>query len=255
MKMIKIKISILFIAMIFSHSLFANQFQVLVYTSPDRWHNPTIPVAMIEFQEMAKRHGFGLTWTQQPESFTDENLKRFQVIVFLHSTESALSAAQAESFRNYIRNGGGFAGIHGASIAADRPEWYKKLIGRVFTEHPEVQTAIMKVVDRNHPSTMHLPERWMWTDEWYAFSEPFVDKLNYLLTVDENTYDTDRTWGDDRSSAMGEFHPIAWYHEYDGGRSFFTSLGHMPELFKDPWFLNHIYGGIFWAATGLGIYK
>jgi uncharacterized protein len=102
---------------------------------------------------------------------------------------------------------------------------------------------------------MHLPERWMWTDEWYAFSEPFVDKLNYLLTVDENTYDTDRTWGDDRSSAMGEFHPIAWYHEYDGGRSFFTSLGHMPELFKDPWFLNHIYGGIFWAATGLGIYK
>jgi uncharacterized protein len=251
--MMKIKICLLIIAAMFSNFAYTNQFQVLVYTSPDRWHNPTVPVAITEFQEMAKRHDFGLSWTQQPQSFTDENLQRFHVIVFLQSTGSELSGEQMESFKNFIRNGGGFAGIHGASIAADREEWYQKLIGRVFTEHPEVQTAVMNVVDKSHPSTMHLPDRWVWTDEWYAFGEQLVDNLNYLLTVDENTYDTDRTWGDDRSSAMGDFHPVAWYHEYDGGRSFFTSLGHMPELFRDPWFLKHIYGGIFWAATGLGI--
>ncbi len=52
---------------------------------------------------------------------------------------------------------------------------------------------------------------------------------------------------------MGDFHPVAWYHEYDGGRSFYTALGHIEETFSDPLFLMHIYGGIYWAATGKGI--
>ncbi len=233
-----------------------NQFEVMVYTSPDQWHNPTIPTAITEFREMALRHDFALTWTQQASGFTDDNLRQFDVIVFLHSTVEELSDEQLESFKTFIRNGGGFVGIHGASVSDGQVEWYRKLIGHVFTDHPEVQTAVMEVTDKNHPSTMHLPDRWVWTDEWYSFGDPLVEDLNYLLTVDETTYDPDRTWGDDtRFTAMGNFHPIAWYHEYDGGRSFFTSLGHMSSLFKDPWFLKHIYGGIYWAATGLGVYE
>jgi hypothetical protein len=48
-------------------------------------------------------------------------------------------------------------------------------------------------------------------------------------------------------------HPIAWYHTFEGGRSFVTALGHMPELYRDKTFLDHLYGGIYWAATGRGI--
>jgi uncharacterized protein len=99
---------------------------------------------------------------------------------------------------------------------------------------------------------MHLPARWLWTDEWYSYGEPLTENQKVLITVDESTYDPDRTWGDNaRYTAMGDFHPVAWYQEYDGGRSFYTSLGHMPSLFEDRWFLEHIYGGIFWAATGI----
>jgi type 1 glutamine amidotransferase len=240
--------------------LFGQQFQVLVYTSPDRWHDPTVPVAMNEFGEMAKKHDFGLSWAQEngnsetTDAFTDDYLRKFDVIVFLHSRGYELSDQQMESFKRFIRNGGGFVGIHAPSASKDQEEWFHKLIGRVFTDHPEEQTAVLNVQDKNFPATMHLPDKWIWTDEWYSFGEALTDKQKVLLTVDERTYDPDRTWGDDnRFTAMGDFHPISWYQEYDGGRSFYTSLGHIPASYKDQWFLDHIYGGIYWAATGLGV--
>jgi type 1 glutamine amidotransferase len=230
-----------------------NQFEVMVYTSPDRWHNPTIPTAINEFKAIAVKHQFGLTWTQQATSFEDENLKKFKVIVFLHSNQ--LTQEQKDSFRKFIRNGGGFVGIHAASVNANQDEWYRKLVGRVFTGHPEVQTAVLKVNDRNFPGTMHLPEKWIWTDEWYSFKEALTENQHVLITVDESTYDPSRAFGQKKFEGMGVYHPIAWYQEFDGGRSFFTALGHIEASYKDPWFLMHIYGGIYWAATGKGINK
>ena len=248
----------MFISMVpaFSQNHSRNQFQVLVYTSPDRWHNITEPTAILEFQKLANRHAFGLTVTQVVSNFVDETLLKYDVLVFLQSTTRDLSAEQLESFKRFIRNGGGFVGIHGASACRREGEWFRKLVGRTFTDHPEEQTAVMHVVDKNHPSTMHLADRWIWTDEWYSYTVALTENQKVLITVDESTYDPDRTWGDEnRHTAMGAFHPIAWYQEFDGGRSFYTSLGHMPELFKDPLFLDHIYGGIYWAATGLGLYE
>jgi type 1 glutamine amidotransferase len=211
-----------------------NQFEVLVYTSPDHWHNLTEPVAILEFQEMAQRHAFGLTWTTVNNRFNDKALEKFDVIVFLHSTTRDFNEEQLESFKKFIRNGGGFVGIHATSACRDESEWFRKLIGRTFTDHPEEQTAVMQVVNKNHPSTMHLPDRWIWTDEWYSFTEPLTENQKVLITLNESTYDPDRTWGDaSRNTAMGKFHPIAWCQEYDGGRSFYTALGHMPALFRD----------------------
>jgi uncharacterized protein len=231
-----------------------NQFEVLLYTSPDRWHNLSEPTALLEFMEMADRHAFGLTITQVVGQFNDEVLAQFDAVVFLHSTSRDLSPQQLESLKKFIRNGGGFVGIHATSACAGEDEWFRKLVGRTFTGHPEEQTAVMHVTDKSHPSTLHLPDRWLWTDEWYSYTEALTDNQKVLITVDESTYDPDRCWGDpNRKTAMGAFHPIAWYQEFDGGRSFYTSLGHMPALYKDKAFLDHIYGGIFWAAIGLGL--
>jgi uncharacterized protein len=240
----------------------AQQFEVMVYTSPDRWHDPVVPIAMQEFQEMALKHDFELTWTQSAgragvtDPFSDAFLERMDVVVFLNARGYELSPEQRASFKRFINNGGGFVGIHAASANRDQEEWFRRLVGRVLTDHPEEQTAVMRVLDKNFPATMHLPDSWIWTDEWYSYGEELSDGLNYLITVDETTYDPDRTWGDpNRFTAMGDFHPISWYQEYEGGRSFYTTLGHIPATFKDPWFLGHIYGGIYWAATGLGIAK
>lgn len=233
-----------------------NQFEVLVYTSADRWHNLTESVAIPSLQEMANRHAFGLTHSMVSETFRDADLRRFDVVVFLHSTAESLTDGQRASLRRFIQKGGGFVGIHAAAVTDESGEWFQRLVGRRFTDHPEEQTAVLSARDKDHPATLHLPDRWLWTDEWYSFSEPLTDTQTVLLTVDESSYDPDRTWGDDsRKTAMGAFHPIAWYQEFDGGRSFYTALGHMPALYRDARFLDHIYGGIFWAASGRGLAK
>lgn len=238
------------------HADTREQFQVLIYSSPDKWHDATIPTALTELRKMSQRHTFGLTWTQQPDNFNDEYLAKFDVIVFLHSRGFDLNKENMDSFKKFIRGGKGFVGIHASSANKDRQElWFQQLVGRVFINHPEEQTAVLNVLDRHFPATIHLAEKWLWTDEWYSFGEALTDSQKILLTVDEKTYDPDRTWGDDRKTAMGEFHPVAWYQEFDGGRSFYTSLGHLPASYEDPWFLAHIYGGIYWAATGLGIFE
>ncbi len=258
---------ILFISVSTLPSAFGQQFRVLLYTSPDRWHDPTIPIAIEEFRNLSEKHDFELTWAQANGSgntkdvFTETFLSKIDVIVFLHTRGHDLTMSQFDNFKKFIQKGGGFVGIHATSSKKDRPYsnkeqeiWFEQLVGRGLSDHPEEQTAIMNVMDANHPATMHLPNRWIWTDEWYSFTEPLTNNQKILLTVDEKTYDPNRTWGDNnRFTAMGDFHPVAWYQEFDGGRSFYTTLGHLPKSYSDPWFLAHIYGGIYWAATGLGV--
>lgn len=231
------------------------KFSVMVYTSPDHWHDQALPTALTQLETMAEAHFFDLTWTQAETSFTDDNLRKHAVVVFLNASGERLSSAQWQSFRRFIRKGGGFVGIHAAAVCAEREEWYRKLIGRVFTGHPEKQTAVMTVRDEGFPATMHLPRRWVWTDEWYEFGPALTEELRVLLTVDETTYFARRTTDQGEVGGMGADHPVAWYQEYDGGRSFYTALGHLRVHYSDPWFVRHIYGGIYWAATGRGVVR
>ncbi|RPH99917.1 MAG: hypothetical protein EHM72_10655, partial [Calditrichaeota bacterium] len=46
---------------------------------------------------------------------------------------------------------------------------------------------------------------------------------------------------------FGDFYPLAWYHEFDGGRQFYTALGHKIEYYDDVHFIRHLEGGILWA--------
>lgn len=216
---------------------------VLVYTSPDPYHNPSVPAAVTEFQKMAAKNFMDFRWTQQESVFNDSILDQYSVVIFLHANDSNLNEEQLESLRSYIRKGNGFVGIHASAV--DGSEWFKKLVGRTFLRHPEKQTGVMTVVDKKFPATFHLPDKWIWTDEWYEFGEAHTGQLQDIITLDESSYVVE--------VGMGPYHPIAWYQKFEGGRSFYTALGHMSEAYSDKLFLDHILGGIYWAATGMGI--
>jgi type 1 glutamine amidotransferase len=228
------------------------QFNVLVVAVPEKWHRDCIPVAKESFEKMALHHQFGLTWSTDPAAF-DGDLKKFAVIVFLNTPSEELNEARRRRFQDYIHAGGSFVGVH-MGIATKREwPWYEQLVGRSFRIHPYVQTAVLHITDRAFSATMPLPDRWIWTDEWYEFDAPLVPDLHVVMTVDESTYDPTKIWEGQKAAGMGAFHPIAWYHVFEGGRSFVTALGHMPELYRDKTFLDHLYGGIYWAATGRAI--
>ncbi len=238
-----------------SSILYAQQFKALVFSKTDGWHHESINDGVDALRWMAKRHHFSLDWEENAgRVFTDDYLKKYDVVIFLMTTGNILNDEQQAVFERFIQSGKGYVGIHSASDTEYDWAWYNELVGMMFHIHPRNQTAMIKVEDRNFPGMQLMPDTRWWTDEWYEFGEPKSDNLKYLISVDESTYDVKAQWGDKKAKGMG-FHPISWYQEYDGGRSFYTAMGHIPSTFSDAVFLEHIYGGIFWSATGKGILK
>jgi len=244
------------ILVIFAHYSFAQQFKAMVFTETHVYHHQSIPAGIKALEKLSAKHHFDLEWQELSHYiFKEEILKDVDLLIFLNTSGDVLDENEQQVFKKFIQSGKGFIGIHCASSTEDDWDWYTQLVGRMFHVHPQIQTGLLKVEDRNFPGMERLPDSWYWTEEWYEFGEEKADDLNYLLTLDESTIETEVDWGTKKGDGMGEFHPIAWYHEYDGGRSFYTSLGHLSSSYEDPLFMAHIYGGIFWAATGKGIKK
>ena len=246
-------IKILCLTMLVSVSAQAKQFNVLLFSKTDGFHHRSINAGVTAIEKMAERHFFNVEWHEDAGMFNDKALSRFDAVIFLNTTGNILNEEQQAAFEKFYKAGKGFVGIHSASDTEYEWEWYTKLVGRLFVIHPANQTAKIDVLDRNFPGVERMPDSFLWTDEWYQFGPEQVKGLNYILSVDESTFDPKADWGRVKGEGMGKFHPISWYHEFDGGRSFYTNLGHMPTGFSDEIFLNHLFGGIFWAATGKGL--
>jgi len=236
-----------------SSSAQAKAFRALLFTKTTEWHHKSLNAGVTAIQKLGERHFFDVEWHEDARLFEPKTLQRFDVVIFLSTTGDVLNTSQQQALQEFIRSGKGFVGIHSASDTEKNWPWFQRLVGHTFIIHPEVQTARLHTLNRTFPGLERFPEHQLWTDEWYEFSEAHVSRLNYLLTVDESSYQTQADWGHVKGEGMGEFHPIAWYHYFDGGRSFYTALGHMSSTYEIAAFQSHLFGGIYWAATGKGL--
>jgi type 1 glutamine amidotransferase len=217
------------------------RFRVLVFTKTAGFRHASIPVATSALRDLGARNGFAVEATEDGDAFSDAGLARFDAVVFLMTTGDVLDDGEQAAFERYIRQGGGFAGVHSASDTEYDWPWYGRLVGAYFRSHPEIQRAAITVADGRHPSTVELPRRWVRRDEWYGFRRNPRGAVHVLATLDESSYAP----GD---GAMGGDHPIAWSHVFDGGRAWYTAAGHTDESYAEPLFLSHLLGGIRWAA-------
>ncbi len=213
--------------------------RVLVYSRTAGYRHRSIPAGIEAMRRLGDEHGFEVLATEDPALFTDESLADFDVVLFLSTTGDVLDEEGEGALERFVQGGGGWVGIHAASDTEFEWPWFAGLVGAYFKGHPPVQPARLAVLDRVHPSTCHLPPAWHRTDEWYDFRESPTSKVHVLATIDERSYE---------GGTMGHDHPIAWCHEYDGGRSWYTAGGHTEESFSEPEFLEHVAGGILWAA-------
>lgn len=228
----------------------AEQFSVLLFTKTGGWHHESINAGVAAVQKLGKLHDFNVFWTENADLvFNDEQLKKFKVVIFLLTTGEVLNPDQQAVFERFIRAGGGYVGVHSASDTEYEWDWYTRMVGHMFDHHPPVQTAVLEVLQRDFPGMERFEQRSLFTEEWYAFDAARSQNLNYLLAVDESTYDIGSKKDAD---GRANFHPVSWYQNYDGGRAFYTALGHLPATYSDADFLHHLYGGIYWAATGKG---
>jgi len=221
-------------------SLSAQDFDVLVFHKTAGFSHQSIPAGIAMIEELGNTHNFSVEVSEDAGLFTAENLEQYEVVIFLSTTGNVLNSNQESAFENYINNGGGYMGIHAASDTEYDWPWYGGLVGAYFSNHPPGTTnASIKVSDRVHPSTEGLPFNWNRRDEWYNFQENPRGEVHVLATVDEQSYS---------GGNMGFDHPVIWCHEYDGGRSWYTALGHTEESYSEDLFREHVWGGIQYTA-------
>lgn len=211
--------------------------KVLVFSKTAGFYHESIPDGVAAIQKLGEENNFEVDTTANASMFTEDTLRQYSTVVFLNTNGDVLDKYQEADFERYIQAGGGYVGIHSAAATEYQWGWYGRLVGGYFLDHPEVQEGVLNIEDETHPSTDFLPDPWERTDEWYSF-ENLNEGVNVLMTIDEDSYEGGTDMGD---------HPMAWYHDYDGGRAFYTALGHTREAYTEDHFLNHILAGIKYA--------
>jgi len=248
--------------------------QILVFSGTAAYRHASIPTAIEAIERLCaqsietERPGefprvpLRAVFSENPKDFTNQPLANYKVIVFLQSSgEFFTSPNQLDALKEFVRSGGGVVGIHCASFAMESSEWYGKLMGAVFHSHPEPQLGQIQITDPSHPITMDSVARgcatgqiqrnpkkrtiegapklecgqWEWFDEWYLFkqsAEEINENVHVLMT----------------GGVHGKDYPLAWCQEFEGGRSFYTSLGHFDEAYENKIFLDQLVNGILWAT-------
>src|SRR3982750_4008616 len=197
----------------------AQDSRVLVFSRTAGFRHSSIGVGLAAIKKLGAENGFAVDATEDASLFTSKNLARYRAVVFLNTTGDVLDASQQDDFERYIEAGGGYVGVHSATDTEYDWPWYGRLAGAYFNGHPgnpNVRRATFRVRDPSHVSTQGLPAKWEREDEFYNFRNIAPD-LHVLVDIDESTY---------QGGTNGANHPMSWYHEFDGGRSWYTNMGH-----------------------------
>ncbi|MDA0138019.1 ThuA domain-containing protein [Solirubrobacter deserti] len=236
----------------------SKKFNVLVYSRTAGFRHSSIDEGIAAIKKLGTENDFNVDAIEEPTLFTDAFLARYDAVVFLSTTGDTLPAvAQQEAFERFIRAGNGYVGIHAAADTEYAWPWYGQLVGAYFRNHPTgTPTATVVNEDADHVTNAGIPARWTRVDEWYNYQSPINPVVNgggidysartsgvhVLLTMDETTYN------EADGNTLDDDHPISWCRRFDGGRSWYTGMGHTEASYLDPVFLGHVLGGLKVAA-------
>ncbi|KAM5544550.1 hypothetical protein V8D89_001448 [Ganoderma adspersum] len=229
-----------------------NVARILIYSATADFRHDSIPTAVDALVQLGPHSNIAFDHTEDKTWFTDDTLAQYDALLFLSNTGEVLDDAGKTALRKYLDLGGNFVAVHAASDALRNTTWFQEEVGAAFDYHPELTNANVDVVGPPHPSTAGLMNVWPVRDEMYNFkSDPRAIGAVVVLSADESSYKDPGT----RKYDQGTPHPTAWYQEHGAGidengtagRSFYTSLGHLNETWKDSLFLGHVMGGITWT--------
>ncbi len=232
-------ITILFAAPANIETSYTNR-SILVFSKTMGFRHDSIPNGRKALLDIGAERGWSVTFTEDASTFEKNRLKSFDAVVFLSTTGDVLNPEQEKAMTSFIRDGGGYAGVHAASDTEYDWPWYGQLVGAWFLSHPAQQDAVVKIEDSNHPSCQHLPNPWKRWDEWYDFKVNPRGKVQVLASLEPSSYKDSKMPGD---------HPIMWCQEFEGGRSWYTAMGHVKESFQDPIYLKMLAEGVEWACA------
>ncbi len=206
--------------------------RVLIFSKTTGWRHDSIPAATAALQQLATQQSMVAEASEEAGLFTPDGLSRYRVVVFANTTGDVLDAAQQQALHAFVDAGGGFMGVHSAADTEYDWPWYGELVGAWFLSHPPDGL-------RSSVVTFNDGRQWPVTDEFYDYRRNPRPHVEVIATLDESRYQGGR---------MGEDHPIAWCRRIDGGRTWYTGLGHDAALYATPEFRAHLVRGLRYAS-------
>lgn len=249
----KVIVSSVIVCMMFTLTLcgqenkteYENSIRLLIFSKTEGFRHESISAGIKMLYDYSASQKWILTASEDPSVFNDTFLRNIDVVVFLNPSGDVLSDAEQASFEQFMNSGKGMVGIHAAADFEYEWPFYGKLMGAWFKNHPPSQEATVLFENHDHPAMAPFKgmESYTTFDEWYTFRNNPRPNVNVLATLDESTI----MKSDNEDWKMGD-HPLIWWQEIDGMRSFYTGFGHTPEAYQDDKIAEHIKNAINWAA-------
>ncbi len=223
---------------------FDKAINILVFSKTNGFRHASISSGLKMLSDNSEKQNWILTATEDQTLLRDDFFARFDVVVFLNPTGNAIDESGQAAFEKFMKSGKGFVGIHAAADFEYEWPYYGNLVAAYFRTHPPAQEATVIFENFNHPAMKPFEGMKTYTtfDEWYSFKENPRPNVNVLARLDESTIQHDNdNW------KMGD-HPLIWWNDNDGIRSFYTVFGHTHEAFQDKLIIEHIKNAVNWAA-------
>lgn len=142
------------------------------------------------------------------------------VVVYTTGFKDDLKQEREKGLLQFVKNGGGFVGIHSATDSFRGSRKYIEMINGEFLTHPEHHEFPVYVVDRNHYITVRMPDSFSVYDEMYHLQNHNPESSKLLFKT---------LW-------QGKEIPAGYTREYGKGKVVYISLGHTKEAWSHPEF-------------------
>jgi len=200
--------------------------------APERFRDIVVPWLQSE--------GFDVTVSDNLDVYVDEGLMSQVDLIVQVYTQGTVTREQVNGLLNAVENGAGIAGWHGGlGDAFHESQRYEYMIGGQWVEHPGNDGVPYRVniIDHEDPITEGIGDFDVVSEQYYMH----VDPNNRVLATTAFNADYDY-WVD------GAVIPVMWKKMYGGGRVFYISLGHQPEVYDVPEAMTMLKRGILWAS-------
>ncbi len=226
---------------------------VLVVTATHGYrHGPAIEATRALLDALNETTEFRFDVTENLTDLNPEKLSHYDALFFANSTlrlapevPQGLTAEQRQAIIGFMDAGGGFAGAHSALDACYQWQEYRTLVGGgLFLAHPWTQVVRIFAEGEPLPATSHIEPDLVIRDEIYLLDANPRANARVLLSLDNSSVELAKK----PDGVERDDFPISWTREHRGGRVFITKLGHFPEVWQNPTFVQHLLQGLRYAA-------
>ena len=204
-----------------------------------------IAASMRMVQELGQQAHFAVDTTSDTAYFCTDSLSHYNIVLFANASypDTLIDKEGRRALQQFIRHGGGFVGLHAAICTGKEWRWYTRMIGGRFNMHPHKQTLTLKRTDTDHPSMLPLDDTMEFNDVLYCYT-----RLNPKARILAVWLTRGVEWDASRPEGVGATQPAVWCNEFEGGRSWYSAIGHDSTVYADPRYRAHVLGGLAWVV-------